>query len=190
MNGPKSPDIDDLLEQLDWGSIRGRLVLFAARRLGTRGKKEDAEEFADEAIVKFLDHRWADWDPVVDPDAKKLLGSILNGDIQNWLRSGAKKRLVFDTDVVDTAGGASSDIEARAVELDLYRKVVAVLMDRVSRDPQCNQLFLLMLSGVSDSRDQAREMGCSVTEVYNARRRLFMHVERARKDVGVEVTNG
>ena len=71
----------ELPEGIDWGDMFKRLFAYGTGQM--RLNPSDAEQVAQEAIRRFLDPMYADWDQKKEPSLLLHLGSIFNGVARN-----------------------------------------------------------------------------------------------------------
>ena len=174
-------------DSVDWADIFRRLVLFAFRRRqvrGITGSLADAEDIAAEAIRRLLDSDYAGWDPNLEPDLLRHLGSTVNGLISNESRSARLKveRSLSDPSVFRSAEriAASGD---KMDETDECQRALRLLEARVAGDELMKGLLSLENGGVTKPAMQATQLRVSVDVVYKARRRLARHREAVRREL-------
>jgi hypothetical protein len=140
----------------------------------------DAEETVQDAVRLFLKAGGR-----ADPnDPKALLaalGSNINGIAVNRRRKKAELAVQLTTDGVPAEFGNPPDAEQQIIDDEIARKAVSTLLDRMQGDEVATGILLKIIDGVEDAADQAKELGCAVREVYNARRRLKIHVEAVKQ---------
>ena len=174
-------------DSVDWADIFRRLVLFAFRRRqvrGITGSLADAEDIAAEAIRRLLDSDYAGWDPNLEPDLLRHLGSTVNGLISNESRGARLKveRSLSDPSVFRSAEriAASGD---KMDETDECQRALRLLEARVAGDELMKGLLSLENGGVTKPAMQATQLRVSVDVVYKARRRLARHREAVRREL-------
>jgi hypothetical protein len=174
-------------DSLDWADIFRRLVLFAFRRRqgrGITGSLADAEDIAAEAIRRLLDSDYAGWDPNLEPDLLRHLGSTVNGLISNESRAARLKmeRSLSDPSVFRSAerSAASGD---KMDETDECQRALRLLEARVAGDELMKGLLSLENGGVTKPAMQATQLRVSVDVIYKARRRLARHREAVRREL-------
>ena len=168
-----------LLEH-DWSDISRRLTLFVYGRLGRGRSMHDAEEIAQEAVRRFLDPNYAQWDQGREPSLVRHLGSIANGVLsdrrQRKSSSNEELRDVADMAEVD----ASEDVETRVASAEVAARSLAALRERLAKDRVALDILELIIRGVDEPREQARQLSLAPREVYNARRRIALHRDAIR----------
>lgn len=161
-----------------WELAFKRLVPWAMKRHGLN--LADAEETVQEAIRLFLASGG-----VADPTNPKALldalGSGINGVAVNFRRKKARRAVTLTEDGEPAEPTDPPDPEARIENHDMARKAVSALHERVGHDELVFWLVTLMDEGINEPADQARALGRTIGEVYNARRRLKTHVESIKK---------
>jgi hypothetical protein len=174
-------------DSLDWADIFRRLVLFAFRRRqgrGITGSLADAEDIAAEAIRRLLDSDYAGWDPNLEPDLLRHLGSTVNGLISNESRAARLKveRSLSDPSVFRSAEriAASGD---KLDETDECQRALRLLEARVAGDELMKGLLSLENGGVTKPAVQATQLRVSVDVIYKARRRLARHRDAVRREL-------
>lgn len=174
-------------DSVDWGDVFRRLVLFAFRRgqvRGISGSLADAEDIAAEAIRRLLDSDYAGWDPNLEPDLLRHLGSTVNGLISNESRAARLKveRSLSDPSVFRSAEEVTASHD-QIEETDECQRALRLLEARVAEDELMKRLLSLENGGVTKPAMQAAELRVSVDVIYNARRRLTRHREAVRKEL-------
>jgi hypothetical protein len=161
-----------------WELAFKRLVVWTVKR--HRMNPADAEETVQEAIRLFLNSGGR-----ADPANPKLLidalGSSINGIAVNRRRKKAALAVGLTADGEPAEPEDYLDAEQRIVDLAIARKAVSSLLDRVVDDDVATGIVMQTLDGVEDPAAQAKALGRSAHEVYNARRRLKAHVEAVKK---------
>ncbi|MDD5308694.1 MAG: hypothetical protein PHU25_15360 [Deltaproteobacteria bacterium] len=183
----------DTSESIDWGAASKRLTLFVQRRLGCRGSIDDAQEIAQEAIRRFLDPNYADWDTTKQPDLFLYLGSIANGVIRNRIRhSSTTTEEVTDMTPREMQVGISApDLspEHRAASAERARRAIDVLLERLDGDDLGQKILFLVLDGVDAAPEQAARLKVPIGAVYKARHRLNQHRQAVERLLDTEVAN-
>ena len=174
-------------DSVDWPDIFRRLVLFAFRRRqvrGITGSLADAEDTAAEAIRRLLDSDYAAWDPDLEPDLLRHLGSTVNGLISNESRSARLKveRSLSDPSVFRSAERETASGD-KIEEGDECQRALRLLEARVADDELMKRLLSLENGGVTKPATQATQLKVSVELVYKARRRLARHREAVRREL-------
>ncbi len=171
---------DVQLEAINWGRVSLRLTLYAKRRLGKRGTIKDAEDLAMEALTQYLDPGY-EWNR--DGDLKEVLGSIVNGLIQNHFRRHSvrsersnEKRMMHAKDHTPSA-------ETRVSNAEEVRTKIDRLLERVADDAVAVSIVWLELDGIDEPREQAQRLKISVQDLYKARRRLKAHTDAINEEV-------
>ncbi|MCA9670845.1 MAG: sigma-70 family RNA polymerase sigma factor [Myxococcales bacterium] len=173
-----------MIDALDWADVLTRLVAYSLRRLRRFGvgNVADAEQIAQEAVRRLLDPEYGSSLEAFD-DARALqwqLQSIVNGLINNYQRKRATRaELSFSPAELPRAaasGGEAYHVDKLDAEL-VMRRLRARLE---AQDPIAAQLVELY---ELKPAEQAAELGRSVREIYNARRRLKEHIEAVRREL-------
>jgi hypothetical protein len=174
-------------DSVDWADIFRRLVLFAFRRRqvrGISGSLADAEDIAAEAIRRLLDSDYAAWDPKLEPDLLRHLGSTVNGLISNESRSA---RLKVESSISDPSVFRSAEkvtASGDGIEQgDECQRALRLLEARVADDELMKRLLSLENGGVTKPATQATQLRVSVEVVYKARRRLARHRQAVRREL-------
>lgn len=189
---------NDSLQQLadiDWASVLKRLTLFAKHRLGSRGSFEDAEELAREAVSKLLKpSNMNKLSAFSQTEVLEKLGSIVNGDIQNNIRKKSFKterlattedehrRIFYNENRLIETPTAEDTIIQRERTQGVLRKLEA----RFVGNELIESIYLLFLDGVETAREQSRNLGVDVVEIYKARRCLDGHIKAIKKQLSEE----
>ena len=174
-------------DSVNWADIFRRLVLFAFRRRqvrGITGSLADAEDIAAEAIRRLLDSDYAGWDPNLEPDLLRHLGSTVNGLISNESRAARLKveRSLSDPAVLRSAERVTASGDKLEVS-DECQRALRLLEERVADDQLMKRLLSLENGGVSKPATQATQLRVSVEVIYKARRRLARHREAVRREL-------
>jgi DNA-directed RNA polymerase specialized sigma24 family protein len=174
-------------DSVDWADIFRRLVLFAFKRRqgrGITGSLADAEDIAAEAIRRLLDSEYAGWDPKLEPDLLRHLGSTVNGLISNESRSARLKveRSLSDPSVFRSAERVTASGD-KVEEGDECQRALQLLEVRVADDELMKRLLSLENGGVTKPATQATQLKVSVEVIYRARRRLARHREAVRREL-------
>jgi len=174
-------------DSVDWTDIFRRLVLFAFKRRqgrGITGSLADAEDIAAEAIRRLLDSEYAGWDPRLEPDLLRHLGSTVNGLISNESRSARLKveRSLSDPSVFRSAERVTASAD-KMEEGDECKRALQLLEVRVADDELMKRLLSLENGGVTKPATQAAQLKVSVEVIYRARRRLARHREAVRREL-------
>jgi hypothetical protein len=174
-------------DSVDWGDVFRRLVLFAFRRRqlrGITGSLADAEDIAAEAIRRLFDSHYAAWDPHLEPDLLRHLGSTVNGLISNESRAARLKveRSLSDPSVFRSAEEITASVD-KIAETDECQRALRLLEARVAGDELMKGLVSLESGGVTKAATQATQLGVSVDAIYKARRRLARHREAVRREL-------
>jgi hypothetical protein len=172
---------------VDWGNIFRRLVLFAFRRRqvrGITGSLADAEDIAAEAVRRLLDSDYAGWDPNLEPDLLRHLGSTVNGLISNESRAARLRveRSLSDPSVFRSAEEMTVSGD-KMEETDECQHALRLLEARVADDELVKGLLFLETGGVTKPAMQATQLRVSVDVIYKARRRLARHREEVRREL-------
>lgn len=180
------------LEKYDWDDISQKLTGFASRRLGSRGSLRDAEEIAQEALTKFLDPEYADWDRQKQPDLLQHLGSIVNGILIDRVRKWRTER-DYEKDyhhfLVLTRYGEALSPEKFAVLTDYVQRTYDLLFERTESDKIVEQILALELEDVHEAAEQAARLNLPIADIRNARRRLDAHRTAVDKILNTEATH-
>jgi hypothetical protein len=148
-----------------------QLVVYASRR--HRLEPEDAKQVAQEALRRFFDPEYADWDPEKYPTILRFLGSIVNGIVSDM-----RKRARFASDRSVEALPESTLLhrvpspEDRVLDAALGRQAVSMLLENAQGDRVVEDVCLQMLEGNDGAASQASALGLPIRTVYEARRRL------------------
>lgn len=178
------------LDDIDWSSVAKRLTGFAKRRLGSRGTWEDAEDLATEAITRVFAPNYKAWDPAVEPDLLRHLGSVVNGFISNMSRTAREEpdedpagaeRAAPRHDAHPAAGGASW-VDGKILATEVLERIAAA----VEPDKLVSKLFWLEVEGVGKPIDQATRLALPIRDIYNARRRLDAKLAATKEDLQKE----
>lgn len=174
-------------DSVDWADIFRRLVLFAFRRRqvrGITGSLADAEDIAAEAIRRLLDSDYAAWDPNLEPNLLRHLGSTVNGLISNESRSARLKmeRSLSDPSVFRSAERVTASGD-KIEESDECQQALRLLEARVADDELMKRLLSLENGGVTKPATQATQLRVSVEVIYKARRRLARHRDAVRREL-------
>ncbi len=161
-----------------WGSVYSRLVPWTARR--HRVNSADAEEMVQESIRLFLRAGG-----IANPDDPRALLAALGSGINGVAVGRRRKKAILAVSVTkDGAPAEPSKPEHpadRIERVDEARKGVGTLLGRIQEDALSVEIVLQMADGVLEPAEQAKALGRDVREVYNARRRLKVHVEAVEK---------
>lgn len=164
----------------DWNAITHRAVEFAHRRLGRAVPIHVAERIAHDSLATLF--RRAPPPPEESDDAIGLrLGSIINGNVQNYRRTpGARANDGFAEIAQHLAGGAVDEdddgIDGEAA--------ISCLLDRIAGDDILTNMVLLHLEDIWKPKEIAEKIGRDVAEIYNANRRLGDHYAAVRRSLG------
>lgn len=194
VNMGTTSSIEEQLESVDWDGTFKRLTVHAMRRLRRMGLSRicnEAEDFAQEALTRFLDPTYGDWDG--EKPLLEHLGSIVNGLIANRLRvkstsaevlrerSSPKDKPLFAT--------LPDSPELVTIESHEAEQVLTKTLERAAEDKVVEDLLMLACDGVCDAKSQANRLGIPVSRVYEGRRRLTKHILEVRELQDREVEN-
>ena len=175
------------LENLDWSEILRRLTAFALKRLRSRGSLADAEDLAQEAVTRFLDPKYAGWDRDREPDLLRHLGSILNGVLNNRVRLKSFAAEEPNDEIIVNATDCDEPLpEARVAATEDLNRSISLISARISGDKLVEDILLLSIDGINDASAQSAHLRVSISEIYNARRRLAAHRDAVRRQVSTE----
>lgn len=182
--------VAEKLASQDWEAVTKRLLVLARARLRT-DSLERAKEVVQEALTRIWDPAYKDWNPTEQPDLLEHLGSVVNGIIRNIHASPVERGTrVHEPDVVDKIAESVRPGHARLDERVHAREVMSMLLKRTENQARVFEVLLLMSEGIDKASVQAQKLGCPVTEVYKARRRLTEHVEALRAELAKGVDHG
>lgn len=167
---------------IDWNDVYKRLVVHGLKALGLA--VEDAKQVAQEALRRYFDPQYANWEPTKYPTLLLFLGSTMNGiasDIRQ--RKGyLGERPTRDGVLPDIVTPAASP-EDRVVAANFARVAVGKLLERASADELVQNIVLKMVEGIDTAAEQAVALGVNVKEIYNARERLKIHVASVKAEM-------
>lgn len=161
-----------------WAHVFKRFVLWLVK--ARRINRADAEEIVQEAIGQFVK-----CGGIADPaDPISLFWGVrsrVNGVLVNWYRNKSRKAVTLTPgdEIVDVPDPTNLDKRIDA------RRAIGTLLDRVANDPLVADVVMCKADGIEDAADIAQELGKEVRDVYNANRRLKVHVENIKKDTEV-----
>lgn len=165
-------------DEIDWEQLSKRLTLYAWRRLKRVGMpdQELAQDIAFEAIRRYFDEEYLDWDPDSYPTRLEYFGSVINGIVRNRVRR-AQRRNVEPADLTEPVmerrmPSPAPDPERCVVQTQWAEQVIAELRRQLDDDPHLLRLLELMLDGVERPAEQAEVLSVPVRDIYNANRRL------------------
>lgn len=164
---------------IDWADVSFRLVAYARRRLGKKASPGDAEDLAQAAVARLFDPSKKGWDPDVEPDLFRFLGSVVNGLLVDRRR---KRREVLGSDG-DREEAPTQDAETELAERQWRARAQRAVRRRLEGDALGERLFDLMLEGCSAPADQTAATGHPIDDIRNARKRLRRHCDAAALEV-------
>jgi hypothetical protein len=173
----------DQLTLEEFYSARGRAIQHAKRRAGSLAK---AEELVDEAIAAAFDPNDSPWDREKEPDLARHVLATMSRRLPSQRRNEARRNdsswqakaadatlkpartpeeLVGDARRQADAGGVLDDVTAqlRAAGHELPARVLE-----------------LWRSEIDEPAEQARVLGCSMDEIYRARKIVRRYLEKAQ----------
>lgn len=171
--GKVAPQLQDI-----WGRAVRRLVPWTVRR--HRVTPADAEEFVQEGIAQLI-RSSANVDTGNFETLLAAIGSRVNGIAVNARRKKAVRSVLLTRDGSFEDSDDDGAFEESLVDADVARRAVNALLERVAEDGLVFSIIGLMADEVYKPADQAKQLDCAVSEVYNARRRLNEHVDQVRK---------
>lgn len=163
---------------IHWPSTIKRLVAYGRRRhLST----EDAEELAQEAVLRFFDPSYQRRDPELYPTPILFLVSTFNGLVRNHHKRRGRRYANHDAVVLFTA--ATTSREKRLAhdpvqELTMHHlaaQAFSLMLDRTRGDPLAQEVLELMRDGHDKPAAMAATLHVPIRNVYEARRRLSRH---------------
>lgn len=167
---------DELLQGVDWNKVFRRLVVYAHRKLGARASLAQAEDLAADAVQRFFDPKYANWDPEHCPSLDWHLGSIVNGILRNRVRrKSTTHEMPHDltsSPAVLAAVCPDQSPESRSSNGSDARRALELLEHELKGDEYGEGVLLCELDEISEPRDQAEALGVPITTVYKARHRL------------------
>jgi hypothetical protein len=143
---------------------------------------EDAKQFAQETMRRFLDPDHARHAVETEAELHRVLGSILNGLLVNYRRHEAHGRawLAHAEPLVDHAASP----EDTAIAEERARAALAMIAARVRGRPLVAKLVALILDGVHGAAEQAAMLGEPIERVYEARTTIAHLAEAIEKKLG------
>ncbi|MFO0683942.1 MAG: hypothetical protein U0234_17955 [Sandaracinus sp.] len=163
---------DELPDDLDWGDQLARGTTYAerrARRLGVRLDGEEAQGVASEALTQILD---AGWDRKRYPTFAELLGSRINGLIQNRSRKKGTREEVKAQPLVSSAADPARSPEQVVAERELASRATTLMLERLDGNAVASKVFIAMAEGGDGASDIAAMTELPVEAVYRARERI------------------
>ncbi len=153
--------------------LRKQIIL---RAYAVTGNMADANDLAQQAMMRAIDPEGSPWDPAREPSLLVHLGSLINSRLAN-LRRGAGRHPVdpFDEAAVPTdQPGPEASILARDARAEFEAWLVE-LQRRLDGDGIALAKLDLALEGVDRAEDQAARLGCSLEDIRSAARRIAYH---------------
>jgi hypothetical protein len=155
-----------------WGIAYKRLVLWSIKRFGI--SSHDAEDLVQEGMKQFIAAGGT-----ADGDLGQLLkgvGSRINGVRNNNVRKKASTAVRLTADGTLPDGEVSRHAEDQIAEVEMSRKALGLLIERVQDDDLLFAVVAHISEGKEEPADLAVALGVDRKDVYNARRRLNGHV--------------
>ncbi|MGH7269554.1 MAG: hypothetical protein ACREJ3_03910 [Polyangiaceae bacterium] len=176
MFDPLAASTKQALAELEDEGVR-RTLLRVAR--GRCASDSDAEDLVANALVRICDPERDPWDPARGPFVRHM-AYVMRDMAIDRARSWDARTIVTDSvlahdeDIEDPASLADDALDAHRARARLHRLGVA-LRARLADDAHAVAVFDCACRGVEEPAAQADEIGCSVKDVYEARRRLKYH---------------
>jgi DNA-directed RNA polymerase specialized sigma24 family protein len=176
----------ELPEGDDWGEMFVRLYAYGTGKM--RMNPADAEQIAQEALLRFVDPKYASWDREKEPSLLRHLGSIFNGVARDMRTKKAfnQERLSSSADQPDQPDVASSQ-EDRVFAADQVRQGVGRMLELSAGKKVVQDVIMLMAEEVDGAAEQARRLGLPIARIYEARRTVTELVDVVRAELEVEV---
>jgi hypothetical protein len=172
---PTRAEVDAKLEKQPWGTIRAELVLYGLKR---RRSPPEAQDLAQEAMLRVWDPHWRPWNFRKQPSLWKHMVGIVNRLITNRWKAAETKAYGGPIDkhakkMGDPQANPEQVLLAREEEAQWAGRLVAVraLLEQ-KEDKLGLQVLDLFEGGVAEAADQAARLYRPVKEIYKARERL------------------
>lgn len=167
-------------DQHDWNAITRRAVEYAQGRLGPRVPIHVAERLAHDALISLF-KRSPPTDDESDDAIGYRLGSIINGNVQNYRRTkGACANDGF-VEVAQHLAGRAAEEEGDGIDAE---EAISRLLERIEPDELVTKIVMLHLDDIWKPKEIAEILGRDVAEIYNANRRLGDHYAAVRRSLG------
>jgi DNA-directed RNA polymerase specialized sigma24 family protein len=177
---PDAPSSKRALEEFKRDGVRIRAIQYAHRR--TRSAA-DAEDLVQAALERVFDPDGSPWDPDGGKTFFAHMLSVINGLHMNRVRAAQRRREVIDSALVEEAAPATDVLPAdEALEsheaLVRLRRLGEKLRERLKGDVLALEVLDLAIDGYEQPAAQAAQLGCPLTTVREANRRLKYQAAR------------
>ena len=180
---PKAPSSVTALAEFARKTIRKKLLVIAKRL--TQGSEADAEDLIAWTLIVVLD-------PAKDPWLKGTftahMGYAMRHVQDERLRRAQVRREAVDEDATDDRRAltreAPADVELhRRRELAVWRRLGEQLMREIgAKHPIAKGVYELAMDDIVDAEEQAAVLGCTPSEIYDARETIKRHAKRIRDE--------
>ncbi|HEY1691629.1 MAG TPA: hypothetical protein VGG39_05690 [Polyangiaceae bacterium] len=186
---PVAPDHEAhtviILSDAQWTRLYKEVLLYALRRTFTKKEKQKwtARDRAQEAVQRACE-RCLRVDPPDVKDVEGLKSFLLNAvrsELHHYLthedvQREKENRAAVERQTIEGKGNKSAEhLRSAVAEREAARRrgagKMAMLRAELKGDTRALQTVDLIAKGVLEPEDQARQLGCSVEEIYNARKR-------------------
>jgi len=165
--------------------VRALPLAFLRKELLEKGaywgmKQAEAEDAAQQAVMRLVKNGPPPWDYAKDPTAWKFLQNRFDNFRKAKTRRAEKRATVVDSDLVEEVP-PSSDRNPGSALLEHEHAAMgrAELLRRVSNNPLAVRIVELCIQkGELKPAEIAKELGEDVKRVYEARRRIYNELAR------------
>lgn len=171
-------------EPIDWKAVSKQLTALGLRKY--KLNHHDAEEVAQEAVLRCFDSDYADFNPAQYLTYFDYLLATFHACVNARRRRVRHKREVHGVEVesIDQPQTQHERLNHDPVheltQMHTARIAVEMLVDQARGDPEVRQLLGLMSEGLFKPAELASAMNIPALRVYQARRRLGRHAQRLR----------
>lgn len=174
----------NIRDDIDWRAVSKQLTA-----LGTRKYKlnpQDAEEIAQEAILRCFDPDYADFNPGQYPTMFDYLLATFYACLRARHRRERNRPEVHGVEVEshdeprNQHERLSHDPVHELTAVHTARIAIELLQDHARGDPEVLRVLELMSEGLFKPAGLASALNIPAERVYQARRRLARHAERLR----------
>lgn len=170
-------DVLSALREVDWTDITAKILLLTKREMFRRRISwlyplswKGPEDYVNEAVTLFLDGKriWKPKEVSFLLFLRGTISSVISHDVKKAIED-IKKSVSFDS---EPAAQDELHIKINPEEEIANEELLTQLERSLNNDVDIKIVRLIITSGEVKPRELAKGLGVSVSEIYNARKRL------------------